>query len=201
MPRFVAAPVLVIIMLLASYQLVDHYRGIDKKPPIPKLSERFAINAGAVATYPMYRGIARLVGMTVFDPPGDVAATMAAAGAAPAEYDYLFVHIKHTDKAGEDGNYDGKLAVIEEVDSHLPALMKAKPDVLVITGDHSTPVALKAHSWHPVPLVVHSWLTKGEGVGQFSERACAGGSLGRLPATSIMTIALAHAGKLSKFGP
>lgn len=176
-------------------------RGIDKKPPIPQIGDRFPIQAGAVATYPMYRGIARLVGMTVFDPPGDVAATMAAAGAAPAEYDYLFVHIKYTDKAGEDGNYDGKLAVIEEVDSHLPALMKAKPDVLVITGDHSTPVALKAHSWHPVPALLYAPGTvRPDGSTTFGERACQSGGLGRLPMRHLLPIALAHALKLAKFG-
>jgi 2,3-bisphosphoglycerate-independent phosphoglycerate mutase len=176
-------------------------RGIDKKPPIPKLGDRFALNPGAVATYPMYRGIARLVGMTVFDPPGDIAATMAAAGRVPAEYDYLFVHIKYTDKAGEDGDYDRKLQVIEEVDQNLPALMKAKPDVLVITGDHSTPVALKAHSWHTVPALLYAPGTvRPDGSKTFGERACQCGGMGRLPMRHLLPIAMAHALKLAKYG-
>jgi 2,3-bisphosphoglycerate-independent phosphoglycerate mutase len=176
-------------------------RGIDKRPPIAKLSERFAINPGAVATYPMYRGIARLVGMTVFDPPGDVAATMAAAGAAPKEYDYLFVHIKYTDKAGEDGKYDWKVEVIEEVDRNLPSLMKAEPDVLVITGDHSTPAILKSHSWHPVPALLWAPETaRPDNSKTFGERACQTGGMGRLPMRHLLPIALAHALKLAKFG-
>jgi 2,3-bisphosphoglycerate-independent phosphoglycerate mutase len=176
-------------------------RGIDKRPPIPKIGERFAINAAAVATYPMYRGIARLVGMTVLDPPGDVAATMTAAGTAPREFDYLFVHIKYTDKAGEDGNYDWKVEVIEEVDRHLPALMKAKPDVLVITGDHSTPAILKSHSWHPVPALLYAPGTvRPDGSKTFGERACQCGGMGRLPMRHLLPIALAHALKLAKFG-
>jgi 2,3-bisphosphoglycerate-independent phosphoglycerate mutase len=176
-------------------------RGIDKRPPIPKIGDRFSIRAAAVATYPMYRGIARLVGMTVLDPPGDVAATMAAAGTAPKEYDYLFVHIKYTDKAGEDGNYDWKIEVIEEVDRHLPALMKARPDVLVITGDHSTPAILKSHSWHPVPALLYAPGTvRPDGSRTFGERACQCGGMGRLPMRHLLPIALAHALKLAKFG-
>jgi len=176
-------------------------RGIDKRPPIPKIGDRFPINAGAVATYPMYRGIARLVGMTVFDPPADIATTMAAAGSAPKEFDYLFVHIKYSDKAGEDGDYDRKVAVIEEVDRHLPSLMQAKPDVLVITGDHSTPAVLKSHSWHPVPALLYSPGTVlPDGSKSFGERACQVGGLGRLPMRHLLPIALAHAQKLAKFG-
>ena len=176
-------------------------RGIDRKPPIPNINERFALNAGAVATYPMYRGIARLVGMTVFDPPKDVAQTMKAAGKVPREYDYVFVHIKYTDKAGEDGDYDRKVSVIEEVDRNLPALLKGKPDVLVITGDHSTPAALKAHSWHPVPALLYAPGTvRPDGSKSFGERACQVGGMGRLPMRHLLPIALAHAQKLAKFG-
>jgi len=176
-------------------------RGIDKRPPIPKIGDRFPINPAAVATYPMYRGIARLVGMNVLDPPGDVAKTMAAAALVPKEFDYLFVHIKYTDKAGEDGNYDWKVEVIEEVDRNLPALMKAKPDVLVITGDHSTPAILKSHSWHPVPALLYAPGTvRPDGSKTFGERACQIGGMGRLPMRHLLPIALAHALKLAKFG-
>ncbi len=176
-------------------------RGIDKRPPIPKIGERFPIHAGAIATYPMYRGIARLVGMTVFDAPKDIPSTMAAAKTVPREFDYLFVHIKYTDKAGEDGDYDRKVAVIEEVDRHIPDLLTAKPDVLVITGDHSTPAALKAHSWHPVPALLYAPGTvRPDGSKTFGERACQTGGLGHLPMRHLLPIALAHALKLAKFG-
>jgi len=176
-------------------------RGIDKKPPIPKIGDRFPINPGAVATYPMYRGIARLVGMHVFDPPRDVKDSLRMAGAVSPDYDYLFVHIKYTDKAGEDGDYDRKVSVIEEVDKYLPELMNAKPDVLVITGDHSTPAALKSHSWHPVPALLYAPNTvRPDGSKAFGERACQVGGLGRLPMRHLLPIALAHALKLGKFG-
>jgi len=176
-------------------------RGIDKQPQIARMGERFGINAAAIATYPMYRGIARLVGMTVLDPPKDVPSIMRAAGDAPGEFDYLFVHVKGTDKAGEDGDFDRKVAVIEEVDRHLPDLMKCNPEVLVITGDHSTPVKLKAHSWHPVPALLYAPATvRHDRSTQFGERACQVGGLGRLPMRQLLPIALAHAQKLAKFG-
>lgn len=176
-------------------------RGIDRRPPIPKIGERFSIRPAAVATYPMYRGIARLVGMTVLDPPKDVAETMRMAGNVPSEYDYIFVHIKYTDKAGEDGDYNRKVAVIEEVDKHLPDLMQARPDVLVITGDHSTPAALKSHSWHPVPALLYAPGTvRPDGSKSFGERACQTGGMSRLPMRHLLPIALAHALKLNKFG-
>ncbi|MBI3872338.1 MAG: 2,3-bisphosphoglycerate-independent phosphoglycerate mutase [candidate division Zixibacteria bacterium] len=176
-------------------------RGIDKKPPIPKLSDRFALTPAAIATYPMYRGIARLVGMTIFDPPTDIASTVSAAAAAPAQFDYLFLHVKYTDKAGEDGDYDRKVAVIEEVDGQLPVLMKARPDVMVITGDHSTPAALKSHSWHPVPALLFAPGTvRPDGSKTFGERAAQMGGLGRFPMRHLLPLALAHAQKLAKFG-
>jgi 2,3-bisphosphoglycerate-independent phosphoglycerate mutase len=176
-------------------------RGIDRRPPIPKIGDRFSINPAAVATYPMYRGIARLVGMTVLDPPRDVPETMRLAASVPAQYDYVFVHIKYTDKAGEDGDYDRKVAVIEEVDRHLPDLMKAKPHVLVITGDHSTPASLKSHSWHPVPALLYAPGTvRPDGSKSFGERSCQAGGMSRLPMRHLLPIALAHALKLNKFG-
>ncbi len=176
-------------------------RGIDKRPPIRSLNDRFKLKPIAIATYPMYRGIARLVGMTVLDPPKDLAATMAAPATVGAEYDYLFVHVKYTDKAGEDGDYDRKVAVIEEVDRRLPDLMKAKPDVLVITGDHSTPAALKGHSWHPVPALLYAPGTvRPDGATSFGERSCMTGGLGRHAMRHLLPLAMAHALKLAKFG-
>ena len=118
-----------------------------------------------------------------------------------AKYDFIFFHYKAADTAGEDGDFDAKVAALEELDARIPRLLDIGADALVIAGDHSTPAIMGSHSWHPVPLLVHSQLTLGEGVSEFSERGCAQGSLGRLPATSLMMLALAHAGKLRKFGP
>jgi 2,3-bisphosphoglycerate-independent phosphoglycerate mutase len=176
-------------------------RGIDKRPKIPSLQERFKLNPIAIATYPMYRGLAQLVGMTVLEPPRDLAATMSVPATVSAEYDFLFIHVKYTDKAGEDGDYDRKVAVIEEVDRRLPDLMKSRPDVLVITGDHSTPATLKAHSWHPVPVLLYAPGTvRPDEVKSFGERACQQGGLGRYPMRHLLSLAMAHAMKLSKFG-
>jgi len=176
-------------------------RGIDKKPPIRSMKDRFKLNPVAIATYPMYRGLARLVGMTVLDPPRDLAATMSVPATIGTEYDFLFVHVKYTDKAGEDGDYDRKVAVIEEVDRRLPDLMKAKPDVLVITGDHSTPAALKEHSWHPVPALLYAPRTvRPDRSRSFGESACIQGGLGRHAMRHLLPLAMAHASKLAKFG-
>ena len=176
-------------------------RGIDKRPKTPSLQERFKLNPIAIATYPMYRGLARLVGMNVLEPPKDLAATMSVPATVPKEYDFMFIHVKYTDKAGEDGNYDRKVAVIEEVDRRLPELMKANPDVLVITGDHSTPVAMKAHSWHPVPVLLYAPDTaRPDGVISFGERQCQSGGLGRYQMRHLLPLSLAHAMKLAKFG-
>ncbi len=176
-------------------------RGIDKKPKTPSLQERFKLNPIAIATYPMYRGLARLVGMNVLEPPKDLAATMSVPATVGKEFDFLFIHVKYTDKAGEDGDYDRKVAVIEEVDQRLPDLMKANPDVLVITGDHSTPASMKAHSWHPVPVLLYAPDTaRPDGVTSFGERQCQTGGLGRYPMRHLLPLALAHALKLAKFG-
>ncbi len=167
----------------------------------PSLQDRFGLNPIAIATYPMYRGLARLVGMNVLDPPTDLAATMSAPAGIPKHYDFLFVHVKYTDKAGEDGDYERKVAVIEEVDRRLPDLLRSNPDVLVITGDHSTPASLKAHSWHPVPVLLFAPGTvRPDGLKSFGERECQRGGLGRYPMRHLMPLALAHALKLAKFG-
>jgi 2,3-bisphosphoglycerate-independent phosphoglycerate mutase len=176
-------------------------RGIDKRPKTPSLQERFKLNPMAIATYPMYRGLARLVGMNVLEPPKDLAATMSVPATVSREYDFLFIHVKYTDKAGEDGDYDRKVAVIEEVDRRLPDLMKANPDVLVITGDHSTPASMKAHSWHPVPVLLYAPETaRPDGTKSFGERECQHGGLGRYAMRHLLPLSLAHAMKLSKFG-
>ncbi|MFC1475741.1 2,3-bisphosphoglycerate-independent phosphoglycerate mutase [Candidatus Zixiibacteriota bacterium] len=176
-------------------------RGFDKMPDMPMMHEMFPISCGAVATYPMYRGVARLVGMKVLPPPADLKETFAMAAANRDNYDYLFIHVKYTDKAGEDGNFELKVQVIEEVDALMPILTAARPDVLVITGDHSTPAALKQHSWHPVPGLLYAPETaRPDNLRTFDEDHCRCGGFGRLPLRILMQLALAHAMKLNKFG-
>jgi 2,3-bisphosphoglycerate-independent phosphoglycerate mutase len=116
-------------------------------------------------------------------------------------HDFFFIHYKPADAAGEDGDFDAKVQRLEELDEHIPNILNLEPDVLMVAGDHATPAIMASHSWHPVPFLLHSGLTLGEGVDGFNERACAQGSLGRIPAKTIMLLALSHAGKLSKYGP
>jgi len=175
-------------------------RGIDMKPAIATLTERFGLKAAAIATYPMYRGLAQLCGMT-----------KVATGDAPAdefqtyldrydEFQYFFIHIKPTDAAGEDGNFDQKRAVIEQVDAALPVLLSRKPRVLAITGDHSTPCPMRGHSWHPIPVLLHSPVCGIDGAARFTERTCNTGSLGFFESKYLLPLMLANAGMLDKYG-
>jgi 2,3-bisphosphoglycerate-independent phosphoglycerate mutase len=117
------------------------------------------------------------------------------------DHDFFYIHYKPADAAGEDGNFEAKVKALEDLDTHIPKLLELDPDVLAIAGDHATPAIMAAHSWHPVPFLLHSQWTRGEGVDSFSERSCGMGSLGKIPATQVMLLALAHSGKLTKFGP
>jgi 2,3-bisphosphoglycerate-independent phosphoglycerate mutase len=176
-------------------------RGFDSLPKIPPLSERFQLRPVCVATYPMYRGLARLVGMEMPPAPPSLADFPAVVRANRDGRDFFFVHVKYTDKAGEDGDFNRKREVIEEVDRLIPELLADGFEVVVVTADHSTPVAHKAHSWHPVPALV--WAPGRvfrDSVATFSETTCIGGALGRMPLRFLMAEALAAAGKLAKFG-
>ncbi len=175
-------------------------RGFSQLPQFPTMDEVYKLKPAAIASYPMYRGLAKLVGMDVLQTGPSIEDEIATLKQEYANYDYFFLHIKGADAAGEDGDFDRKVKVIEEVDRALPSLMDVKPDVLVITGDHSTPALLKAHSWHPVPVLLHSEWCRPDKVCQFSESACSSGGLGRLPAIQIMLLAMANALKLTKFG-
>ncbi|MGE5235948.1 MAG: 2,3-bisphosphoglycerate-independent phosphoglycerate mutase [Acidobacteriota bacterium] len=176
-------------------------RGFDSLPHIPSLAERFRLRPVCIATYPMYRGLARLVGMDMPAAPPGLADFPAAVTANLAGHDFFFVHVKYTDKAGEDGDFERKRAVIEEVDGLLPELLAAGFEVAVVTADHSTPVAHKAHSWHPVPALLWSpGRVFRDAVTGFSELACVGGALGRMPLRFLLAEALAAAGKVAKFG-
>ncbi len=176
-------------------------RGFAKFPQIPTMEEIYGLRSGAIAVYPMYRGLARLVGMTIVDPGATLADQMAAAKANWDKFDFFFMHYKYTDSTGEDGNFARKVEVIEALDAEIPKLVALKPDVLIVTGDHSTPSRMKAHSFHPVPLLI--WApatTRPDEVTTFGERPCARGGLGHVRAKVIMPLAMAHAGRLQKFG-
>jgi 2,3-bisphosphoglycerate-independent phosphoglycerate mutase len=177
-------------------------RGFSTDPDLPQFPEIYGLKAICIAVYPMYRGVSRLVGMEVMEFQGD----------APAdefrttrdiwdEFDFFFIHIKKTDSMGEDGNFTGKVDIIETVDEALPALLDLKPDVLCVTGDHSTPVLLKKHSWHPVPTLLWAPATGlPDSQTTFGERACAQGGFGTFPTIDLMPRLMAHAERLEKYG-
>jgi len=177
-------------------------RGFATDPGLVSYQEAYGLKAACVAVYPMYKGVSRLVGMDTLEFDGDYPADeFAAVKKNWDNYDFFFVHIKKTDSTGEDGNFDGKVKVIESVDEALPALLDLNPAVLIITGDHSTPAVMKSHSWHPVPTLLYApgaHLSDHET--KYGERACARGGLGTFPATDIMPLALGHAGRLAKYG-
>ena len=176
-------------------------RGFSSIPRLPDFGKTYRLNPVAIAAYPMYRGLARLVGMEVLPTGPTFDDQLDTLEKHLGEYDFFFVHYKAPDAAGEDRNFEGKVATLEELDARIPRLLAMNPDTLVIAGDHSTPAIMGSHSWHPVPLLVHAPLTRGDGVGEFSEWGCGTGSIGRIPATSVMMMALAYAEKLRKFGP
>lgn len=175
-------------------------RGIDKKPEIPPFAEVYGLRAAAIAVYPMYRGLARLVGMDVLDAGATIDDQLARLESAWNDYDFFFVHYKYTDSTGEDGNFDAKVKQCEAVDAAMPRITALQPDVLIVTGDHSTPSKLRTHSWHPVPVLLAADTCRFDGSESFGESACLRGGLGRFEAKHLMLQALAHAGRLEKFG-
>lgn len=176
-------------------------RGFSQLPELPNFGKSYRLNPAAIAAYPMYRGLAKVAGMTVIPTGSTFTEEIESLTSHFQEHDFFYLHYKPADSAGEDGNFDGKVEALEELDEFIPSLLSLQPDVLIVAGDHATPSILAGHGWQPVPLLIHSRLTFGEGVSAFHERACASGSLGRIPATQVMLLALAHAGKLTKFGP
>ncbi|HEX5079556.1 MAG TPA: 2,3-bisphosphoglycerate-independent phosphoglycerate mutase [Geminicoccaceae bacterium] len=175
-------------------------RGVAKRPAIPQFEEVYRLRAGAIAVYPMYRGLARLVGMTIYRPGTDLTGQIEALRRHWDDADFFFVHYKSPDAAGEDGDFDRKVACIEELDKAIPAIMDLGPDVLIVTGDHSTPAALRSHSWHPVPVLLAAKSCRPDAETTFGEGACLRGGLGQIEAKYLMPLALAHAGRLAKFG-
>ncbi|MEE9252616.1 MAG: 2,3-bisphosphoglycerate-independent phosphoglycerate mutase [Thermodesulfobacteriota bacterium] len=182
----------------ANYLLL---RGISRLPDLLSWRELYGVSAGAVAAYPMYRGIAKLVGMDVLEVDGTtIESEIETLEKHIGGYDFIYLHVKKTDSYGEDGDFEGKVGVIEEFDGYVQRILQLKPDVLVVTGDHSTPSVMKSHSWHPVPFLLKSRLTLGGKSSGFSERECLNGELGVFRAVDAMTLMLAHAGRLQKFG-
>ena len=176
-------------------------RGFARHPKMPAFPETFALRAGAVAVYPMYRGLAKLVGMTALATGSTYEDEIETLRKRWDEFDFFFVHYKAADSAGEDGDFERKIAALEAFDKAMPELQELGADVLMIAGDHSTPATVAGHSWHPVPFLLRSrWTAQADDVDGFNERACLRGSLGIFPASEVMPLAMAHAGRFTKYG-
>jgi len=175
-------------------------RGWSRLPELPQLPELWKLRAAAVAIYPMYRGLARLVGIDVLEAGDSISSQMQAVREHWDDFDFFFVHYKPTDAAGEDGDFERKKRAIEAFDDCVPELLALGPNVLVVSGDHSTPATMAAHSWHPVPTLLWGDHARPDDSRRFGERACARGGLGTFLAKELLPIAFAHAGRLAKFG-
>jgi 2,3-bisphosphoglycerate-independent phosphoglycerate mutase len=176
-------------------------RGFAMLPILPTYQQKFGLRAAAIAINGMYRGVARLVGMDVLNSKGfTLADEFKTLEENWHKFDFFYLHVKKTDTFGEMGDFDGKVKAIEEVDALIPDMLSLKPDVVIIGGDHSSPSVLKSHSWHPVPVLLYSPFVRADGIKEFGELACSHGSLGTLPATHIMALALANALRITKYG-
>jgi 2,3-bisphosphoglycerate-independent phosphoglycerate mutase len=175
-------------------------RGIAHQPAIPTFQERYGLRAGCIAVYPMYKGLAQLVGMTKLEGAQTIAEQFERYLAEYDNYDYFFIHFKYTDMYGEDGNFASKRKAIEELDAALPILLRKRPDVLAVTGDHSTPCVIKGHSWHPQPVLLHSAFSGSDKLERFTETGANAGSLGVLEAKYLIRLMQANAGMFDKFG-
>jgi 2,3-bisphosphoglycerate-independent phosphoglycerate mutase len=175
-------------------------RGIAHSPEIPSFQERFGLKAGAIAVYPMYKGLAQLIGMNKLEGTSTVQEEFEKYLAEYDNYDYFFIHVKGTDMAGEDGRFDQKVSVIEEVDKALPILLRKPPTVLAVTGDHSTPVPMKSHSWHPQPVMISSPVSGSDKLERFAETNANRGSLGVFESKNLIRYMMANAGLFDKFG-
>jgi 2,3-bisphosphoglycerate-independent phosphoglycerate mutase len=175
-------------------------RGFAQLPDMPPMADVFKMRPGAVAYYPMYRGLAKLVGMTALPANAKLEESFGVVAENYDRFDFFFVHYKPADSAGEDGDFDRKVAALEAADAAIPELMALKPDVVMIAGDHSTPATYVAHSWHPVPFALWGkWCRKDDAEG-FNERECQRGALGTFQATEALPMAMAHAGRFIKYG-
>jgi len=175
-------------------------RGLDSHRQLPSVQERYGVRAAAIAVYPMYRGIGSLVGMQVVGPPANIDEQLMLLKQHWDDFDFFFFHHKPADSAGEDGNFEAKVAAIEALDAVVPNLMDMGPDVMAVTGDHATPSQMAAHSWHSVPVALHGELVGRDDTTRFGERWARAGALGRRPARELMPIMLNCAGRLAKYG-
>jgi 2,3-bisphosphoglycerate-independent phosphoglycerate mutase len=175
-------------------------RGFSKFPTLPTMDKLYRLKAAAIAQYPMYKGLASLIGMELLDAGSQTKDLFNRLEANFQDYDFFYIHFKKTDSAGEDGDFASKKMAIEEIDAFIPRLLALEPDVLVVTSDHSTPWLLKSHSWHPNPFLLYSKTALADRVTRFTERDCSQGYLGRFQAIYAMPLMLAHAQKLKKFG-
>ncbi len=175
-------------------------RGIAQDPGLPLMPDVYKLRCGAIATYPMYRGVAKLAGMDVLPTGETIEDEIKTLEQHWADYDFFFFHVKKIDSRGEDGDFEAKVAVIEHFDRALPAILALEPDVVVVSGDHSTPALQKAHSWHELPVLLSSPYIRRDGVTQFGERPCMAGGLGHIQHVDFLPLAMAHAERLAKFG-
>lgn len=175
-------------------------RGFARYPRIGTMQEVYGLKSAAIAVYPMYKGLARLVGMDILDAGNSLADQIATLKKVWSQYDFFFLHYKYTDSTGEDGNFPAKVDMIEKLDAAIPGILECKPDVFIVTGDHSTPSKLKSHSWHPVPTLIRAASCRTDGVTEFAESGCLRGGLGQFQAMHLMLLAMAHAGRLGKYG-
>lgn len=175
-------------------------RGFSKKPDLPSYEELFGLKAAAIAVYPMYKGLASLVGMDLIGKAATLTEEVELLEKNWDKYDFFFLHFKYTDSRGEDGDYQAKVKMIEEFDKIIPRVEALNPTVLIVTGDHSTPAAMKSHSWHPVPTLLVAKTARTDACQTFGETAALCGGLGHFEAIYLMPLAMAHAGKLDKFG-
>ena len=176
-------------------------RGWAQLPSLPPMGDVYRLNPAAIAAYPMYRGLAMVADMKIIPTGMSFSNEVETLRAHYDAHDFFFIHYKPADTAGEDGDFDAKVRALEALDPLIPQIRELNPDVFMVAGDHATPAIMAAHSWHPVPFMLNSALTRGEGVASFDEKACGSGSIGRIPATNVMLLALSHSGKLTKFGP
>jgi 2,3-bisphosphoglycerate-independent phosphoglycerate mutase len=175
-------------------------RGFARYPKIDRMREVYGVKAAALAVYPMYKGLARLVGMDVVECGSTLTEQVDTLRRIWNDYDFFFLHYKYTDSTGEDGNFQAKVEMIERLDAEIPKIRAQSPDVLIVTGDHSTPSKLRDHSWHPVPTLLWAPTCRPDQVSEFGESYCIRGGLGQFRAMYLLPMALAHAGRLGKYG-
>ncbi len=175
-------------------------RGFAKRPSIISMKELYGLRSAAIAVYPMYKGLARLVGMDILDAGETLNSQIAMLKKSWNDYDFFFLHYKYTDSTGEDGNFPAKVQMIEKLDAIVPEIRALNPAAFIVTGDHSTPSKMKSHSWHPVPTVIVADTCRTDGLTEFGESACLRGGLGQFEAKHLMLLAMAHAGRFGKYG-